>query len=93
MFTFNSASEELLEQQRNRRMVNGIAYFRYVQQTNKEKDFGYLAPLRCSDTLKGPIQLFFGDMDQLKFGRDQSCNFVLPEDMFTDEENRKHDKE
>ena len=93
MSIFNKACEDLLEQRKNTRIVNGIAYYRSVPNNKQGRDLGYLVPLRYSENLKGPVQISMDEGDTFSVGRDQKCNFVLPVDMFLDKENLKHDKE
>ena len=87
MSSFISACEELLEHRRNRRMVTGISFYKAV--TGGQ----YLAPLRLSKSLHGPLKIDLSETNIFSVGRDNNCGLVLQEDMFREEENRKHDKE
>ena len=93
MATFSAACEEFMEQRRNKRMVNGIALYKSVQEKKPGKELNYLAVLRYSETLKGPVNISFTDSRSFSVGRASTCNLVLPEDIFLEETNRKHDKE
>ena len=93
MSTYIAACEELLKQRGDRMMANGIAYFRSAHANNQSRDLKFLAPLKSSCSLKGPVPISFNETNIFKIGREHSCNLVLPEDMFEEDENRKHDKD
>ena len=93
MSTFITACREFLEQRSKRRMENGIASYQQFQVNSPTRSLRYLLPLRSSGSLKGPIQIAMSETNSFSIGREQTCNLVLPKDMFEEEENRKHDKE
>ena len=74
-------------------MENGIASYQQFQVNSPTRSLRYLLPLRSSGSLKGPIQIAMSETNSFSIGREQTCNLVLPKDMFEEEENRKHDKE
>ena len=93
MSIFNEACEDLSELRRNTGMVNGIAFYRNITNRRQGRDLGYLVPLRYSGCLKGPVQISMDEGDNFSVGRDQTCNLVLPEDLFPDRGNWMHNKE
>ena len=75
------------------RMDHGIAWYRDVNSSSLKKEFGYLVPLRVSKSLSGPIKLEVDEKKIFTVGREHNCSLVLPQDMFEEDENLKHDKE
>ena len=90
MSSFVLACQELLELRRNSRMAIGISFSRAVAGC---ASCAYLKPLRLSKTLLGPLQIDFIEKNTFSVGRESYCDLVMPEDMFEEEENRKHDKD
>lgn len=72
-------------------MVNGISCYGDVMANKHNQSLGYLVPLRYP--CPGPVRLDFDDADSITVGRGLECTFVLPEQMFEEEENLNHNKE
>ena len=80
-----------MKRKRIRNMVNVICCYGDVMADKHNQSLGYLVPLRCS--CPGPVRLDFSDSDSFTVGRGLECTFVLPEQMFEEEENLNHNKE